>query len=295
MSGMREATRVRGFWQELGLPGIIDVHTHFMPKQVMDKVWAYFDTAGPLTGREWPISYRTGEEERLAVLREFGVLAFTSMIYPHKPDMAAWLNGWAADFAERNPDCLRTATFFPEPGAGRYVAEAVETGAKVFKAHLQVGAYDPRDALLDDVWGVLAEAGVPVVTHCGSGPQPGAFTGPGPIGEVLRRNPRLRLVVAHMGVPEYREFLDLADRHDGLMLDTTMNFTRFSEEDAPFPREELPRLLDLGERIVFGSDFPNIPYPYTEALEALASLGLGDGWLRAVCHDNAARIFHPQG
>jgi len=24
----------------LGLPGIIDVHTHFMPKRVLDKVWA---------------------------------------------------------------------------------------------------------------------------------------------------------------------------------------------------------------------------------------------------------------
>ena len=26
--------------ERLGLPGIIDVHTHFMPEPVMDKVWA---------------------------------------------------------------------------------------------------------------------------------------------------------------------------------------------------------------------------------------------------------------
>lgn len=288
---MREAERVREFWRGLGLPGIIDVHTHFMPKRVMDKVWAYFDSAGPLTGREWPIAYRADEEERLAVLRGFGVRAFTSMVYPHRPGMAAWLNAWAADFAARTPDCLRTATFFPEPEAAGYVADALSGGARVFKAHLQVGGYDPRDALLDPVWGLLAEAGVPVVTHCGSGPAPGAFTGPGPIGEVLRRHPRLRMVVAHMGCPEYTEFLDLADRHGEVLLDTTMAFTDFSEGSAPFPRAALPRLRDLRERIVFGSDFPNIPYSYAHALECLVPFAPDEEWLRAVCHGNAVRVF----
>ena len=52
----------------------------------------------------------------------------------------------------------------------RYVREAVEAGTRVFKAHVQVGAYEPNDPLLDPVWGLLAEAGVPIVTHCGSGP-----------------------------------------------------------------------------------------------------------------------------
>ncbi len=213
------------------------------------------------------------------------------MLYPHKPDMAAWLNGWSAEFAARTPDCLHTATFFPEPEAVRYTARALEEGARVFKAHLQVGGYDPGDGLLDGVWGLLAEAGVPVVTHCGSGPAPGRHTGPGPIGRVLARHPRLRLVVAHMGMPEYAEFLDLAQRYEGVFLDTTMAFTAFSEALAPFPRAELPRLADLGDRILLGTDFPNIPYSYAEALRALAGLGLGDGWLRAVCHDNAARLF----
>ncbi|MFF4773721.1 amidohydrolase family protein [Microtetraspora fusca] len=290
-SSAEEIRRVTAFWRDLGLPGLIDVHTHFMPERVLAKVWAYFDAAGPLTARPWPIAYRLEEEDRLARLRSFGVLTFTSMLYPHKPDMATWLNGWAADFAERTPGCLHTATFFPEPGVRRYVAEAIEAGARVFKAHLQVGAYDPADPLLDDVWGLLAEAGVPVVAHCGSGPAPGRHTGPGPIGAVLARHPRLRLIVAHMGLPEYSDFLDLAARHPYVHLDTTMAFTDFTEEATPFPRSELPRLLDLEDRILFGSDFPNIPYPYAEALEALARLDLGDGWLRAVCHDNAARLF----
>ncbi|NUU23312.1 MAG: amidohydrolase [Streptomycetaceae bacterium] len=283
--------QVVGFWRRLGLPGLVDVHTHFMPERVQAKVWAYFDAAGPLIGREWPIAYRMEEDERLAKLRAFGVRRFTAMLYPHKPAMAAWLNAWAADFARRTPDCLHTATFYPEPDAGAYVARAVADGARVFKAHLQVGAYDPNDALLDPVWGLLADTGTPVVVHCGSGPVPGKHTGPEPVAALLARHPRLRLIIAHMGMPEYREFLNLAERYDGTHLDTTMAFTDFVEADAPFPRDALPRLADLGERILLGTDFPTIPYPYADALTALERLELGNAWLRAVCHDNAVRMF----
>ncbi|GAA3033821.1 amidohydrolase family protein [Kitasatospora albolonga] len=288
---MSETEEVRAFWRGLGLPGLVDVHTHFMPERVLAKVWAYFDQVGPLTGRPWPITYREEEDQRVARLREFGVRAFTSMLYPHKPGMAAWLNSWSAEFAARTPDCLHTATCYPEPEAAEYVAKALADGAQVFKCHVQVGDYDPTDPLLDPVWGQLAEAGVPVVTHCGSGPTPGKHTGPGPIAAVLARHPGLRLVVAHLGLPEYREFLELAERHPGVHLDTTMAFTEFSEELAPFPRDLLPRLADLGDRVLLGSDFPNIPYPYLAQLRALADLGLGDDWLRAVCHDNGARLF----
>ncbi|KWX04786.1 amidohydrolase [Carbonactinospora thermoautotrophica] len=279
-------------WRNLGLPGVIDVHTHFMPHRVLRKVWAYFDAAGPLVGRPWPIWYREDDEqERLRQLRDLGVRWFTSLLYPHKPDMAAWLNGWAAEFAARTPDCLHTATFFPEPGAAAYVKEAIATGARVFKAHVQVGGYDPREELLDPVWGLLAETGVPVVVHCGSGPAPGAWTGPGPFAEVLARHPRLIAIIAHFGLPEYTEFLDLVERYPGVYLDTTMVFTDFTEQDSPFPRAELPRLADLGDRILFGSDFPNIPYPYAHQVEALTRLELGDDWLRAVLWNNAATLF----
>ncbi|WP_182345938.1 amidohydrolase family protein [Tomitella gaofuii] len=287
----RESAEVVDFWQRLGLPGLIDVHTHFMPARVLDKVWQYFDSAGPLVGRPWPIAYRHDEATRIETLRGFGVRAFSSMLYPHKPDMAAWLNSWAADFAARTPDCLHTATFYPEPGAGAYVSEALRAGARIFKSHVQVGDYSPDDPLLDPVWGLLSDAGVPTVIHCGSGPAPGRFTGPAPVARLLARFPRLPLIVAHMGMPEYAEFLDLAERYPNVLLDTTMAFTRFTEEQLPFDPAERPRLAGLQGRILHGSDFPNIPYPYAESLHALTRLELGDDWLRAVAYDNAARLF----
>ena len=286
-----DRARVAAFREALGLESLIDVHTHFMPEQVLAKVWAYFDAAGPLVGRRWPIAYRLAEKRRLEVLRGFGVRAFTSMLYPHKPGMARWLNDWAADFAARTPDCLHTATFFAEPSAPDDVRRALVQGARVFKCHVQVGGFDPTDPLLDEVWGLLADSGVPVVTHCGSGPVPGAFTGPGPIAALLGRHPELPLVVAHLGMPEYGDFLGLAERYGRVMLDTTMAFTPFAESTVPFPRAALPRLAALRERVLLGTDFPNIPHTYADALDALERTGLGPEWLRAVCHDNAARLF----
>jgi hypothetical protein len=275
------------YFAGLGLPGAVDIHVHFMPEPVMRKVWSYFENS-PLP---WPVRYRFDETTRLETLRKLGVIAHTALLYPHKAGMAAWLNEWGAEFGANTDGCVPTGTFFPEPGVVGYVAHALERGIRVFKSHLQVGAYDPADALLDSVWGMLADARVPVVCHCGSGPMPGTFTGPGPIGRVLARHPDLTLVIAHLGTPEYGEFLDLAARYRNVYLDTTMTFTDFVEQIAPFPPEMRPWLADLGDRIVLGSDYPNIPYPYAHQIEVLARLDLGDGWLRAVLHDNGARLL----
>jgi predicted TIM-barrel fold metal-dependent hydrolase len=281
---------VPALWRSLGLPGILDLHVHFMPQRVLDKVWAYFDTAGPLTGREWPIRYRWPESQHLEHLRAMGVRAFPSLVYAHKPGMAAWLNDWARDFAADKPDVLPTATFFPEAGVTAYVDEALRWGARVWKVHVQVGGFDPRDPVLDEVWAMLEDAAHPVVVHAGSGPAPGAFTGPGPFGEVLRRHPRLTAVIAHMGMPEYDEFLDFAETFDNVHVDTTMCFTDSFGSQQALGEALAPRLAALQHKVVFGADFPNIPHDYAHQVEVLARLDLGDDWMRAVLWHNGASL-----
>jgi predicted TIM-barrel fold metal-dependent hydrolase len=282
---------VPGVWQSLGLPGILDTHVHFMPDRVMTKVWAYFDSAGPLTGQPWPIVYRWPEQQRLEHLRAMGVRAFPSLVYPHKAGMAEGLNDWARDFAAAHADVVATGTFFPEPGAVGYVERALREGARMFKAHVQVGGYDPRDPLLDAVWGALSDAAVPVVVHAGGGPAPGAFTGPGPFGEVLVRHPRLTAVIAHLGMPEYDDFLGFSERYDNVHVDTTMCFTDSFGSGAEVGRLLAPRLAALGDKVLFGADFPNIPHPYAHQVEVLLRLGLGDDWMRAVLWHNGARLL----
>ena len=281
------------FTAQHDLPGLVDLHTHFLPPSVMAKVRAQFDAAGPLIGRPWPLHYRDIDEALGETLRSYGVLRWTALPYAHKPDMADWLNDWAAGYAERTPESLVCGTFFPEAEAASYVAKRIE-GVQVWKVHVQVGGFDVREPLLDEVWGMLAETGSPIVIHAGSGPVPTPLTGPEPVAALLARHPRLRLVIAHAGAPEYGEFLALVEQHERVGLDTTMAFTDFfSEMGGPYPAHLLPRLRDLGlaGRVFLGSDFPNIPYPYVHQLEALERLDLGEDWLRAVCHDNAVRLL----
>lgn len=279
------------FWGELGLPGLVDVHVHFMPERVQAAVWAYFADAETHYGAPWPITYEGPVEQRLDRLAALGVRAFSALNYPHKPGMAAGLNDWSAAFAAAHPQVLQSATFFPEPEAAHYVPEAIEAGARVFKVHVQVGSFDPRHELLDPVWTRLEESGTPVVIHCGSGPLAGEHTGPPPMAGLLERHPDLQLVIAHLGMPEYAEFLTLAERYAGVRLDTTMFATDFTERLMPFDRALLPRLAALGNKVLLGSDFPTIPYPYAHQLAALHGLGLDEDWLRRVLWQNGADLF----
>ncbi|WFF00318.1 amidohydrolase family protein [Micromonospora sp. WMMD964] len=289
-----EDERVPEFWHALGLPGLADVHVHFLPPRLLRRIWEYFDAAGPLVGVEWPIRYRWSDAERVGHLRRLGVRAFSALAYAHRPAMAADLNRWTLNFARTTPGCLPSATFFPEPDVAEYVEAALTDGARLFKVHLQVGGFSPTDPALDQVWGTLSDAGVPVVVHAGHAPVGTAHTGPDPFAALLARHPRLSAVVAHLGAPDYRAFLDLAETYERVRLDTTMALTPFFEQVVPFPAEERPRLRELGlaGKVLLGSDFPNIPYPYADQLTGLARLDLGDDWLRAVCWDNAAALFN---
>jgi predicted TIM-barrel fold metal-dependent hydrolase len=284
------------FLAELGVPGIVDVHVHFLPEPVLRKVWAYFDKAATHYGVAWPIQYRTPEPERVATLQKLGVRGYAPLAYPHKPGMARWLTEWVTEFARSTPDAVPTATLYPEPDVTEYLGAAVEAGARMVKVHVQVGGFDPRDPLLRPAWGLLADAGVPVVIHCGHGPIPGAHTGLDVFGVVLAEHPRLRAVLAHAGMPDYTMALDLVDRFEGVHIDTTMVGTAFSNRFAPLPADWPARLVDVADRVVFGSDFPNIPYPYVEQVRAIAEWAAADPrldtpFLRSVLHTAPSRLL----
>ena len=69
-----------------------------------------------------------------------------------------------------------------------------------------------------------------------------------------------------------------------------MAFTPFFSGGG-YPADLVPRLLDLQDKVLFGSDFPTLPFAYGDQLDDLVRLDLGDDWLRAVCWENGARLF----
>jgi hypothetical protein len=280
----------------LGLPGLVDLHLHFLPESMLRKVWDYFDQATEHYGMAWPVHYRLPEADRLAVLRKLGLRAFAPLVYPHKPDMAAWLTSWVIEFAAAVPEAVPTATIYPEPTVTNYLDTALRSGARCVKSHVQVGGYDPNDPLLDPAWGMIADADVPVVVHCGHGPRRGVHTGVEVFARVLDRHPRLIAVLAHAAMPQFDEALALMSRRPTVHLDTTMVGVPFTERFSLVPNDWPARLADIADRIVLGTDFPNIPYEYAAQLRAIAGWAdaddrLGEPFLRRVLHDNPARLL----
>jgi predicted TIM-barrel fold metal-dependent hydrolase len=280
---------VPAFLDALGLPGIVDVHVHFMPERVQRKVWAAFDRLEPT----WPITYRAGEGERLVTLRGLGVVAHTALAYAHRPGMAAWLNVHTLALAAAHDQVLASFTFYPERGVDDYVAEALDAGAVCAKVHLQVGKFAATDPRLEGVWGELERRRLPVVLHAGAvadGSGGEEWCGPAPVVRLVERFPDLVLVIAHAGAPDFEAFLRLAERAPRVHLDTAMVFT-----DPPYlgrvPRRLHDRYAAVGDRIVFGSDFPSIPHDYAAQVRGLVGLGFGDDWLRDLLWHTPRRVL----
>src|ERR1039458_5966687 len=74
----------------------------------------------------------------------------------------------------------------------------------------------------------------------------------------LRRFPSLRLVIPHLGADESATYMAMLDEFAGLYLDTTMMLADY------FPNAPVDwgMLEKCATRILYGSDFPNIPYAW---------------------------------
>ncbi len=194
---------VASYVSGLGLDGLVDVHVHFMPDSVQQKVWRHFDR---LTDPPWPVTYRTSEDHRLSTLAGFRVRHHTALAYAHRPGMAAWLNDHTLGLAAHHPAVIPTFTVYPEPAVEEYVLAALERGGAVVKVHLQVGRFHTTDPALDAAWDVLARRRVPVVMHAGAvndGSGGAEYCGVDKVARLLERVPDLVVVIAHMGAPDY--------------------------------------------------------------------------------------------
>jgi len=71
-----------------------------------------------------------------------------------------------------------------------------------------------------------------------------------------------------------------------VFLDTAMVFNRYLGGPPP-----IPRVLEFQDRVVFGSDFPNIPYRWETAVDAILDLRLGRALEEKLLCTNAARLL----
>lgn len=271
--------------EEYDIPYIIDIHSHFFLEVVMKLIWKWFDSV------KWGISYRLNAEESLEFLDKNQIRFYTTLNYAHKPKMAEWLNEWTYSNFNKWKGAIPFGTFYPEEDVFEYVKKAVEVyGFKGFKLHCEVAKLNLNRIELAETFYYLQEKSLPIVIHSGHAPLPGEFTGIHYFAEFMEKFPDLNVIVAHMGAYEIYEYSRLLSIYPKMKLDTTMVFVDFlaTGEDS---QEFLPLLDMYSEKILFGSDFPNIPYVLSHPIKKLLRANLSRDTKKKIFYENAANLF----
>jgi uncharacterized protein len=266
---------------------VIDFHTHLHPPRLFAAIRRWFAERS-----DWKMNAQPTEPQAVAAtLRAAGVERFVFFSYAHKPGMAAELNAWLAQTARElgGAGIPLGTVHLDDPSYVNDARVAFEAGCAGLKIHEDVQRLpldDPRFAPVFDE--IVARGGV-VVAHVGPIPwQQIPGSGLERVTRVLERHPSLNLVVAHMGVPDTAAYYQLMERFAGLYLDTTMLCARSSPMVETLDRAALAA---HAERVLYGTDFPNIPYPYEEERVGLEALDLPAAALDAILGGNARRLL----
>jgi predicted TIM-barrel fold metal-dependent hydrolase len=255
-----------------------------MPERLFKAVRAYF------RAHLWHPRYDAPAEELVKTLLAAGVHRFVFMPYAHRADMSRSLNHWVANVQSTfAPHGIGFGTFHPDDGEliPSLADEAfIELGLGGAKLHPQVGRFALDDRRLDALYERTIEHDRLLLIHAGRRPESNEHVGARPFARLMRRFPRLKVIVAHSGADEFDAFFDLCGLYEGIFLDTAMVFNRFLGGPPP-----IQRVLEFQDRVVFGSDFPNIPYRVETAIQSILELRLGRALEEKLLCTNAARLL----
>jgi len=266
-------------------PTIIDFHVHLFPDRLFDAIWKYFSR-----DYGWDVLHRLYWRQCIGYLRERSVGPIVFSNYAHKKGVAEMLNAWNLQTLEQDPDLYCFAAYHPDDEDGPKAAREVISHPRVlgFKLQLLVQCFYPHDERLFPLYDLVMEQGKRILLHVGNGPAGNEFVGLKNFETLMRRYPELSVNVAHMGGMEFREFFALLPDYPNLMFDTAFAFLKGLGHVCDVPAEELER---YGDRIVYGSDFPNIIFPREEEIEYLLGLNLSDEFYRKVFFENGMRLI----
>jgi predicted TIM-barrel fold metal-dependent hydrolase len=255
-----------------------------MPDRLFKAVRAHF------RAHLWHPRYDAPTNELVASLLEAGASRFVFMPYAHRGEMSRSLNHWVANVQTTfAPHGIGFGTFHPDDDGliPELADEAfVRLGLRGAKLHPQVGRFGLDDPRLDPLYERAIDHGALLLIHAGRLPEPTEHVGARVFARLMRRFPELRVIVAHAGADEFDAFFDLCGLYEGVYLDTAMVFNKFLAGPPP-----IQRVLEFQDRVIFGSDFPNIPYRWESAIEAILDLRLGRALEEKLLCTNAARLL----
>jgi hypothetical protein len=270
------------------LPAVIDAHVHLFPDHMFASIWKWFEKFG------WPIRYRLGSPEVIEFLLSRSVNRIVGLQYAHKPGVARELNAYMAKLCSRYQQLIGMATVFPgENNARQILAEAFDMGLSGVKLHCHVQCFEMLSPAMHEIYRLCQELDKPLIMHVGREPKspaypcdPYALCSADKLERVIEAYPDLRVCVPHLGADEFDAYLCLLESNDNLWLDTTMTLADY------LSFKNVPDLAKMrADRLIYGSDFPNLPYAWDRELKRIAHLDLDRERLLKLLSQNAVEFY----
>lgn len=264
---------------------IIDGHVHLYPEKLMTAIMEWFEkTEG------WTMPFKGTAAEHIGYLKNIGVDELMVLGYVHKAQMSRDINRWLADLSKKHAGIYPYASVFQDDlNKEEMVQEFLDQenffGVKIHCFVQRVSAVDQR---FEGVMKLLANRGKGLILHASSMPKDTPYIVPDHVEKLLREYPGMKIMVAHLGLPEYhKEYLKMMDKYPGLFLDTAYIFgnPRFNVD---FLRDSL---VNYGNRIIYGSDFPVMDYGPERAIDHIRSFNLGSKTEQLIFYDNARKFM----
>lgn len=283
-------------------PGVSDLHVHVQPWREMKPEVAAVMRRGKEDHWERLLALMDDPQALLEVMDESGIWRVGLVNYP-SPDLMGFTddtNAFAARYAAAAPDRLLPyggvhPRFTTDPEG--QVEELLHLGIRCLKIHpphqlFPANAYTMGLESLGRIYRRCEERGLPVMIHTGTSIFPGArckYGRPLELDDVAVDFPDLTILMAHGGRPLWMdEAFFILRRHHNVYLELS---------GIPPRRllEYFPRLAEVGDRVVWGTDWPS---PGVESLsqnlDQLKALPLEAALIERITRDTPIAVLPPR-
>jgi predicted TIM-barrel fold metal-dependent hydrolase len=264
---------------------MIDFHVHLFPDNIFDALWKKFDK---LYGIKTLYQYYYGQCIEYLTAHDIHYIVYSN--YAHKKGIAQWLNTWNKGILKEHENLYCFAAYHPDDENALSYAEEILSLERFagIKLHYMVQQIYPDDERLFPLYELVIAKKKRLLLHVGTGPIGNEFVGIKFFSKLLERYPNLPANVAHMGGLEYGEFIGLLDQYPNLYFDTSFTF---------WPQTPWSFNLDAGllekyqDRILYGSDFPNIFLPREDEINHLTKLNLSAAFYKKIFWENGVKLL----
>ncbi len=277
---------------------VFDCHVHVQPWEQMHPQTRALMTAGRRDLAEIQQAL-ADPAELLRLMDREGVerAALINYVAPEVMGFDASANDWVARYVRGHEDRLfAVGSVHP-----RHVADAGAETRRVFALGIRMLKIHPPHQLfaanahlgelpgLAEVYAEAARAGRPVMIHTGTSIFRGArnrYADPMAVDDVAVDFPALKIILAHAGRPLYMDTaMFLARRHPNVHFDVS---------GIPPKKllEYLPRLEDLSDRCLWGTDYPSPGVASMKKnVDDFLALPLSEAAKKRILWDNAEAVI----